>query len=318
MTKINFLISSAASKVPLVRAAMIAAAKLHPQNRVIAGDLNPDAISKHIAHGFWAMPPTRDEHLASILDGCNQYGIRVILPTRDDELTFWARHAVSLTEAGIHVITSPSESINRCLDKAAFTAFGIEKDLPVIPTSTSIEDIHAQLFVVKERFGAGSRSIGIGLDRSAAMAHANNLVNPIFQPFIAGNEISIDAWADRNGVVKGLVLRRRDDIVNGESRITTTFRNTTLEAQAFKWLMAYEVRGPIVMQVLIDAAGAPHIIELNPRFGGASTASIQVGLDSLYWSLLEVIGADLSQHPYIRNSSEVCQVRFPSDIHLWF
>jgi carbamoyl-phosphate synthase large subunit len=104
--------------------------------------------------------------------------------------------------------------------------------------------------------------------------------------------------------------------VNGESRITTTFRDASLESQARQWIEAYGVRGPVVMQVLLDASGAPHIIELNARFGGASTASIQAGLDSLYWSLLEASGADVSPHPFVRSKTEVRQVRIPTDIHV--
>lgn len=312
----HLLISSAAAKVPLVRAAMDAAAKLHPDIRVIAGDLHPNALTKHIAHDFWAMPPTRDEHLNTILDGCAQRGIRAILPTRDGELAFWSRHADTFAKAGIQVIVSPSDAIDQCLDKALFADIGRRHRLPVIATSTSIDDIAAGLIVVKERFGAGSRAIGIRLPREAAIAHAQTLEQPIFQPFIEGREISIDAWADAKGVVKGLVLRRRNEVVNGESRITTTFRDEELESQAKQWIEAYGVRGPVVMQVLLDAYGAPHIIELNARFGGASTASIQAGLDSLYWSLLEATGGDVSQHPFLRSETEVRQVRISTDIHV--
>jgi carbamoyl-phosphate synthase large subunit len=312
----NLLISSAAAKAPLVHAAMAAAAKLHPDMRVIAGDLNPDALTKHVAHKFWAMPPTRDEHLSAILDGCAQRGIRAILPTRDGELAFWAQHAETFAKAGVHVIVSPSEAIVQCLDKALFADVGRRHGLPVIATSTSIADIDAQSFVVKERFGAGSRAIGIRLDRDAAIAHAKTLDQPIFQPLIEGREISIDAWADGNGAVKGVVLRRRDEVVNGESRISTTFRDDALEAQAKRWIEGCGVRGPVVMQVLLDASGAPYIIELNARFGGASTASIQVGLDTLYWSLLEASGTDVSDYPFVRASNDIRQVRIPTDIHI--
>jgi carbamoyl-phosphate synthase large subunit len=316
MTNRNLLITSAAAKVPVVRAAMDAATKLHPNIRVIAGDLNPDALTRHIAHEFWPMPATRDEHLSALLDGCTERSIRAILPTRDGELAFWAKHAETFAKAGLRVIVSPSDAIDQCLDKALFAEIGRRNGLPVIPTSASIEDIDAATFVVKERFGAGSRAIGIRLDHDAAVAHAETLDQPIFQPFIEGREISIDAWADAHGVVKGLVLRRRDEVVNGESRITTTFRDAALESKAQQWIEAYGVRGPVVMQVVLDASGAPYIIELNARFGGASTASIQAGLDSLYWSLLEASGSDVSLHPFMRSKTDIRQVRIPTDIHV--
>jgi carbamoyl-phosphate synthase large subunit len=316
MTSPNLLITSASAKVPLLRAAMDAAAKLHSEIRVIAADLDPNVLTKYIAHEFWTMQPTRDEHVPELIQECKQRGIRAILPTRDGELSFWSRHAMTFAAAGIKVIVSPPESVERCLDKTLFSEFGRQRGLRVIPTSSSIDDIDAKLFVVKERFGAGSRSLGLSLNRDAAIAHATTLQSPIFQPFIEGREISIDAWANVHGHVKGVVLRRRDQVVNGESRITTTFRDPRLEAQAKTWIETYGVQGPVVMQALLDPSGAVHLIELNARFGGASTASIQAGLDSLYWSLIDAMGGDTYQLPFIRSETEVRQVRIPTDIHI--
>ena len=315
MTKSNVLVSSAAAKTPLVLAVIGGAAKLDPEMRVIAGDLNPDALTKHVAHDFWAMPPIRDEYLNAILGGCAQRGIRIILPTRDGELAFWAKHTRTFAKSGIHVIVSNRDAIVQCLDKALFANVGLRRGLPVIATSASIDEINAQSFVVKERFGSGSRTIAIGLDKDAAIAHAKTLDQPIFQPFIKGREVSIDAWADRNCTVKGVVLRRRDEVVNGESRISTTFRDVVLEIQAKQWIQTWEICGPVVMQILLNSSGTPYIIELNPRFGGASTASIQVGLDSLYWSLLEALGKDVSDYQFMRASTEVRQIRIPTDIY---
>ena len=170
--------------------------------------------------------------------------------------------------------------------------------------------------MVKERYGAGSRSIGIDLDAEAAASHARTLEDPIFQPFVPGDEISIDAWLDRNSRVKGLVLRRRDRVVNGESQVTTTFVDPRIEAIAVRILEALHLSGPVVMQAIIDPAGRIHIIECNPRFGGASTAGIAVGLASLHWSLLELCGADLRAWPFHRAPRQVRQIRVPSDIHV--
>lgn len=317
MTKSNLLISSASAKVPLVRSAIEASTKLDPDIRVIAGDLDEESITRHIANEFWAMPPTKDENISDILDGCLRRGIHSVLPTRDGELAFWARHSEIFADAGLHIIVSPTEAIERCINKILFAEFGRNNELPVIPTSTNIDDIASDLFVVKEQFGAGSRSLGLRLNFLDAVEHAKKLSRPIFQPYIEGLEISIDAWVDSHGSVKGLVLRRRNQVVNGESRITTTFRDLELEAQAETWIEAYGVKGPVVLQVLVDKSGANHLIELNARFGGASTASIKAGLDSLYWSLLEAQGDDISQYPFVRMTSEVRQIRVPSDIYFY-
>lgn len=311
------LVSSASRKVPLLRAMDEAARAVHPDARVVAGDLSPDAIAAHVSPLFWAMPSTVDSELASIIEGCRSRGITVVLPTRDGELMFWSRHAEALRSAGIDVIVSAPGPIERCLDKLAFSRFGIQQRLPFIPTTESLADLPGEAFVVKERFGAGSRSIGINLSRLDALDHAERLELPIFQPYIVGREVSVDAWLDRDFHVKGLSLRHRDSVSNGESQITTTFRDTTLEREAAEILERLQLNGPVVMQLIVDTDGRLHVVECNARFGGASTASIKVGVDSLRWSLLESCGADMTLHPFHRAATEVRQIRVPADVHVY-
>jgi carbamoyl-phosphate synthase large subunit len=62
--------------------------------------------------------------------------------------------------------------------------------------------------------------------------------------------------------------------------------------------------------IVVD--GALQVIECNPRFGGASTASIAVGLDSLYWSLAEALGQH-EQRVLQRSATNVMQLRSPND-----
>jgi carbamoyl-phosphate synthase large subunit len=309
------LVTSASRKVPLVRALQQAARAIHPEARVIAGDMDPNSLSFHVADDCWTMPRQGDGEVDLLLESCREMGITAVLPTRDGELMFWARHAERFRQAGIEVLVSEPEGLQLSLDKLAFSEFGTRHDLPMIPSALSVSDLHAESFVVKERFGAGSRAIGIGLDLTQAIAHAATLEVPIFQPFVSGREISIDAWLDHSGRVKGLVLRGRDLVVNGESQITTTFRNEAYETQAAAILNCLKLRGPVVMQAIIDAGGYLHVIECNARFGGASTASIAVGLDSLRWSLLEAAGARIDDYPFLRAVTEVRQVRVPADTY---
>jgi carbamoyl-phosphate synthase large subunit len=312
----NVLISSSASKVPLVRAMQAAVRQIDPTGQVVAGDLNTQALTSQVADGFWAMPPTRDESLDDIISGLRQRRINVVLPTRDGELMFWSRHAARLRIEGVHVVVSEPEPLRRCLDKLEFARFGSANDLPFILTSDRLDDIPGECLVVKERFGAGSRSIGLRLDRVSAIAHARTLETPVFQPYVEGWEISVDAWLDRCNLVKGLVLRRRDRVVNGESQVTTTFSDASLEAQALAILQALQLSGPVVMQAMVNPGGDLQVIECNPRFGGASTTSIAAGLSSLHWSLLEAINSDLSVWPFHRIPGQLRQVRLPTDIYI--
>lgn len=312
----NVLVTSASKKVPLIRAVMTAAKKLNPGIRVIAGDGNAGALARHAADAFWQMPPTTIEALDAIVSGCRDRGITLVIPTRDGELAFWAKARPRLAAAGIAVAVSPLESVETCLDKLAFAAFGAAHGLPFIAAGETPDAVGPGPYVVKERYGAGSRGLGLDLAREAALAHGAGLQAPIYQPFVGGAEISIDAWLDRKSRVKGLVLRRRDVVVGGESQVTTTFRDPALEADAVHILEALKLTGPVVLQAFIGDGGNLSVIECNPRFGGASTAAIAAGLDIFYWTLLEAAGGDVDGLSFDRVPGEIRQIRVPSDIHV--
>jgi len=306
------LVTSSSRKIPLLRALREAATRLDPTVRVIAGDIDLQAVSRYEAEGFWQMPRLTNDGLKDVIDQCREQSITCILPTRDGELDYWSNHRESLMSAGIEVITSSPEAIARCRDKLQFADFAQSLRLQAIPATMTPEGFAEIPMVVKERFGAGSVGIGLNLSYEEAVKHAKTLEQPIFQPFILGEEISIDSWIGKTGKVAGVVLRRRDRVIFGESQVTTTFTDKLLEKQAVEFISKLELRGPVVLQAIVSE-GELHVIECNPRFGGASTASIAVGLDSLYWSLAEVADPNFSPE-FTRTSHEVRQVRMPMDL----
>lgn len=310
----NVLVSSAARKVPLVRAVIDAARRLDGTIEVYAGDLDPAAPAGLVADGFLALPRTTADNAEALRRLCVENGIGVVVPTRDGELQFWAEHRDFFAEQGIDVVVSAPEAVRVSLDKRAFAEHGRAHGLPVIPV---LEDPAGDgRFVVKERFGAGSASIGLDLTAADATRHAATLADPIVQPFVRGEESSVDAWADRNGRIRGVVLRRRDQVVDGESRVTTTYRDPELEAECRRLLESLRLRGPVVGQLLRDSDGACHFIELNARFGGASTTAIAAGLDCWFWSLHEALGGDQDELTFERLPGEVRQVRVPHDLYV--
>lgn len=309
----SVLVTSAGNKIPCLRALREAARRIDPKANVVAGDVDPDVASRHLADGFWLMPKLQALDLETIMSECRRRDVRTILPTRDGELPFWADLRPALQAAGISVIVSRPESIALCLDKLAFAEWGAVEGLPVIPASRNPDRYPGRSLVVKERFGAGSRSIGIDLTPAEARRHATGLADPLFQPLVAGSEISIDAWLTSTGALHGLVLRRRDRVVNGESQTTTTFRDAGLETQAAAVLERLGLSGPVVMQAIVTDAGLA-VIEVNARFGGASTASLSVGLDLFYWSLFERVWPDAPLPVFDRRQGEIQQIRVSEDI----
>ena len=133
-------------------------------------------------------------------------------------------------EHSIKVIISDIDGIKLTLDKLSFSNHGIINKLKIIKSSKSISDIKSEYYVVKERFGAGSLSMGLKLKYEEAIEHSRKLKNPIFQEYVEGQEFSFDAWLDSTQhKVKGYSLRFRDVVKDGESQITTTHREKKIE-----------------------------------------------------------------------------------------
>lgn len=308
----NVLVTSASRKAPLLRAMRDALQRIDSDARLYAGDLDAQALARYVADDFWAMPRVATSELETLIAGCRARGIGAVLPTRDGELAFWAHHRAAFAAAGISVIVSPTEAVERCLDKLAFSRFGAAEGLPVIPAAEAPETLGEGPYVVKERYGAGALGIGLDLDIESAKAHAKTLEAPLFQPYIQGPEVSVDGWLNADGRAVGVVLRRRDRVIHGESQVTTTFRDVALEVEACRILQRLDLRGPIVMQAILTAQGM-RVIEVNPRFGGASTLGIAAGLDPFFWSLNEAFGTGVEPN-FVPLRHSLRQVRLPADI----
>jgi RimJ/RimL family protein N-acetyltransferase/predicted ATP-grasp superfamily ATP-dependent carboligase len=308
----HVLVTSISKKVPLLRALKKAVSKYNSNIKVYGGDATEDCIGRYFVDVFWKMPLISELTAKDLIDYCQTKGINLIIPTRDGELEFFASIKEILFESGISVMVSDAYVVATCLDKLAFAHF----NRSAISASENIDDIRGDRYVVKERFGAGALSIGIGLQKRGALDHAKLLDCPIYQPYVSGKEISVDAYFTKSGFIKGMVMRYRNVVVDGESQITKTFSNGSLERKLEATLVELNLRGHIILQAFVDDNENIHVIECNPRFGGASTVSLEAGLDSFYWAYLEAQDISLVDYPFVRVKREITQVRHPQDLYI--
>lgn len=309
----NVLITSISKKVPLINAVTKATKKINDSIKVYGGDSNESCIGKHFVYGFWHMPTIENLNFEDLIKFCEEKNIKFIIPTRDGELKYFSSIKYELLKFGIFVKVSDEESITLCLDKLKFSNL---EGGNCIPSFEKVEDITENRVVVKERYGSGSDSIGIDLDKKNASIHSKKLKNPIFQPHINGQEISVDAYISVEGDVKGIIMRNRDLIINGESQVTSTFIDDSLEQEFRRILTSLNLFGHVILQAIKSDDNKIYIIECNPRFGGASTLSIEAGLDSFYWSYLESMKIPLKDYQFFRIQRNLTLVRYPKDIFL--
>lgn len=294
--------------IKTVRRAMF---RLGGSSQLYGMDAAADSIGRYFVDHFWHCPPLSVMRPENFVDYCLRHNISIVFPSRDGELIYFSENRELFAQQGIYVMIPEPSAVKSCLDKLQFYHL-LHDRFPVVPTSEVAEDWDG-LFVVKQRFGAGSAEIGIGLDRSAAILHSNRISNPIFQPYIVGSEYSIDVYIDQNGKSIGAIVRQRNKVIQGESQVTTSCRYPVLEKLSINMAEVLQLRGHAIFQILVDQQDKPHILECNCRFGGASTLSVEMGLDTFYWFIKESHGESIS---FVRPDTERMLIRYPEDLIL--
>lgn len=309
----NILVSSSGNKVPLIKAVLIARNKVNPESRVFAGDSSKSGLARHFAEDFWLMPRIPGAELEEILNGCVNRNIKIIIPTRDAELWFWSKHKNALLKHGIFVCVSERSAVDVCLNKLEFSRFGGDNKLPLIPSYLDPASCKSKKIVVKENFGSGSKGILVGCDVEEGLAFGHNLKAPIYQPFIPGVEISADVYAAKDGDTVLVSTRTRDLVINGESKITSVFIDSDLNFILINLVKILGLSGPAVIQGILKD-DVLHIIECNPRIGGASTAAIAAGLPLLELSLMEALGIPIEDRINRIQITPIRQLRVEQDL----
>jgi len=314
LNSFNVLITSLSSKAALIREVRKALLKIHSDGRVIGADSNPDCIGRYFVDDFWEMPPIDRLDSKLVARYCKANGIRSIIPTRDGELYFFAEKRDLLHRNGIGVMIASPQSVQTCLDKRKFfSSLKNINGLKPIPTFDLPDSNCGKRWVVKERFGSGSRNIMLNVSAEAARLSLDRFENPILQPYVHGQEYSVDLYISQNKAPKGCVVRSRDMVVHGESQMTTTADRPDIEKICLETATAIGLTGHALIQIIEDVSGALHLLECNSRFGGASSLSVAAGLDSFYWFFRECSGDDLSEVPFVSGKPGFRQIRYAED-----
>ncbi|GAB4236505.1 MAG: ATP-grasp domain-containing protein [Acidobacteriota bacterium] len=310
------LVTSIGAKVPLLEAVRDALRRLHPTGRLIGADSDDRVVGRWFVDGFWPMPPLDELAPSMLAEFCRRHAVGWIVPTRDAELPVLATWAAQQRDQLPPVLAPPREAAELCLDKLRFAEeLG---ELAAVPAWLSPPPELPACFpedrwVVKERFGAGSRRLTLDVSREEAVRAGHTFEAPIFQPFIRGVEYSADLYISRVGEAWGCVVRRRDLVRDGESQVTTIVRRPGIEELVLEAARRLGLRGCAVFQVLEDRHGGLHLLECNPRFGGASTLSLAAGLDVFYWFFRETTEPGFRPGNFVRGRPGLRLVRYKRD-----
>ncbi|MDZ4775263.1 MAG: ATP-grasp domain-containing protein [Alphaproteobacteria bacterium] len=272
----NVLITSAAAKVLLVQAFQHAAAP-HGGKAFTADVAETCAAGLFSDRHFPVKRIDAPGALEELFDICAANAVRLIVPTRDGELPFFARHKAAFAARGVTVLVPDEACLAVCQDKRRFGEAISAVGLAAIPV---VDPVAAAFpLFVRPATGAGGRG-AMCVENAAALATLGALDDLLVHPFITAPEYSIDLLMDFDGRALQAVVRERTQVVAGESKITTVVDHPVLAALTLKLGEALGLVGHNTVQAFDDPQRGPLFIEVNPRFGGASNCSIEAGLQS--------------------------------------
>lgn len=276
----HWLLTSAGAKVDLtcrMRHAVHAVG-----DRLFTADCSPDSASFYFSDGHFRLPPMSDPRCPeALLEACRSRNIRVILPTRDGDLTFFARHRDRFSSAGIRVIVSDPETVDLCLDKIRFHDHCLDNGLPVLPRLSDPAPSDFPCFVRARVGSAGATAFRVPHADALRVLHGPPpWPDLLVQPFCADREYTLDALFDEDGRALQWTARERIQVKAGESVVSRTVSLPALDGLVAALAGSMRLTGPVTLQTFYSDTAGPRLIEVNPRIGGAAALGIEAGLDT--------------------------------------
>ncbi len=249
-------------------------------HRVVAVDADAGAVGLRLGDGAAVVSKADEEGFAaSLAAAARAAGATVLVPTVAEELLALAAARPELDAVGLRSWLPEPDAVLDCIDKWRFAKVVEASKVASPATNLGSADGVEGPWVVKPRFGRGSRDVVFADDATALSYALERVPEPIVQTRLTGREFTADALVGRDGFVAGVVPRWRLETRGGISTRGETFADPGLVVDVAELLAALRLEGPANVQGFIDTDGVPRFTEVNPRFSGGLPLSLAAGAD---------------------------------------
>jgi carbamoyl-phosphate synthase large subunit len=268
-------------RVPLVHAFRNALRSTGLRGHVIVTDVDPLSPAVHVADRSYRVPMSTDpDYVPELLSICENEGVRLVVPTIDDELPLLGAARDQFRAIGAMVAASPADTARLCNDKYATCHHLIASGVAAAQTWT-VDTLPATpplpLFIKPRSARGGVGAFAISSARELEF-FASYVPDPVIQECLQGPEFTIDVMCDLAGRPLSIVPRERRVIRAGVMDRGRTVKSPGLIALAEAACAAIPFIGPINIQCRMRG-DEPVIFEINPRFSGGIPLTIQAGAD---------------------------------------
>lgn len=279
----KILFTSVGRRVELIQCFKKSAQNAEIKLEIYGSDIDINAPALYFCDKKVISPRIKsDEYIPFLMDLCINEKINAIIPTIDTDLYVLAENKEAFENIGIKIVVSMLEIVKCCRDKRLtyqlFKSVGFNS-----PEATDCSSEYKGPFPALIKPYDGSSSINIfKIDSYDSLDCFKSIVpNYIIQPFIDGEEYTVDCFCDFKGNPIFITPRKRLAVRSGEVLKTEIVQDKTIIEEIKYLLKKIRFCGPVTFQLIKEKCTKMNwYIEINARFGGGAPLSINAGADS--------------------------------------
>jgi carbamoyl-phosphate synthase large subunit len=311
--RVNVLLTSVANKVSLVRLFQQSQVLLGLEQRVVGVDIEPYVAGLYESDSGFLVPRLSDPHYLPTLERILELEqIKLLVPTRDEDVLFLSHHKPRLEGSGVRVHAPAPFVAEACFDKWRFYELLSEWGLPTIRTSQDLKNFDQFPALIKPKTGKGGQGIRIVANRAELPQDPSK--EYIIQELVKGEEYTVDYFADLEARPISVVPRLRYRVEGGESKVGITKDRPSIVQLCKELGRRMGLTGHNTIQCFLLSQGEIKFIEINPRFGGGAPLGVAAGCNSPEFLLRECMGESLV--PRENFEKELVMLRHSSDLIL--
>lgn len=306
----NILFSCVGRRVELIQAFRSAADELEIKIKIFSTDNQTLVPASLFSDVFCTVCNISDPYyIEELFNICKKNNIDILIPTIDTDLIILSKNKSKFAEIGTQILISDFDKINICRDKNSTANFFLKCGVKTPPThnDVSLYDNRYPCFI-KPKDGSSSINAFKAYNYEELEFYANRIQDYIIQPYIDGDEFTVDILCNLNGDIIYIVPRERISVRSGEVLKTKVTLNRKIILECMDILKEFRPCGPITIQLIREKSTEDHYyIEINPRFGGGAPLSMKSGADSAKVILEILIGKKNIEPDYIENNKVLCR-----------
>lgn len=272
-----------------------------------------DIKDNHPGHAFFdvceKVPQAfAEDYFEKLTNLVQKYSVDLIILITEPELKVFCGKGVEGQWGNYPVIMPNSKALAVGLDKLATMRFLADNNLPV-PWTVEVNagPPLALPCMIKDRFGAGSRSVSLVKEWGLVDELVRDRPGAIWQEYLQPDdeEYTCGLFRSKTGEVRNVIFKRQ--LQGGLTGSGEVVENTEINNLLQRIAVAIKLTGSINVQLRYTVNG-PFVFEINSRFSSTVVFRHLLGFQDLVWSLCESANISLPKYRNPKAGTKIYRV----------